>query len=75
MDTNIVPGETEISKVSETFSLNWQGIEISLKWEPEYAGGLISHLEIKSKDAVPIPITNTGYWSHFCDREGVEYHG
>lgn len=52
---------------AETHRLTWQGIEIELTYKPEDFGGAIAHLEIKSLDPerAPLPITGTGYRSHF----------
>lgn len=57
------------------FRIVWQGIPIYLKWEPEAHSGIISHLEIQSENRVPIPITRTGYRSHFCHRSEIEEWG
>lgn len=54
----------------------WQGIEIQViytqrKW------GVIDHLEIRSigPERAPLPITTTGYRSHFMQPGTVEAHG
>ncbi len=51
----------------ETHRLTWQGIEIELTYEPEDYGGHIAHLEVRSikPERAPLPITETGYKSHF----------
>ena len=72
MDVKSIPENREIPTVIERFAFIWQGIEISLKWEPEYSLGYIAHLEIESKHNERIPITETGYKAHFCPREIVE---
>lgn len=75
MDTEIISGDEQSPKDFEMFSLTWEGISITLRWEPNYSPGVIAHLEIRSKNAVRFPITDTGYKSHFCDKEGIEFHG
>ncbi|MFL9841729.1 hypothetical protein ABS767_12205 [Sphingomonas sp. ST-64] len=54
----------------------WQGIEIQViytqrKWD------VIDHLEIRSiaSERAPLPITTTGYRSHFMQPGTVEAHG
>ena len=44
-----------------------QGIEIELTYKPEDFGGYIAHLEVLSinPERAPLPITETGYLSHF----------
>lgn len=65
--------ETQNTSESETLSntvthykIEWQDIHIFIKWEPKYLDEIISHLEIRSENSEEIPITNTGYKSHFC---------
>ena len=55
-------------------TLDWRGILIEVRYEPEWLGNLSAHLAIKALDPsrVPLPITETGYRSHFTDREIVE---
>ena len=44
--------------------LEWQGRTIRLTYDPlKYK--VIDHLEIHSEDGDPLPITKTGYRSHF----------
>ena len=61
---------------TQTYRFTWQGIEIEavyipLKW------GVIAHLGIRSisPDRAPLPITNTGYLSHFHQPGIVEAQG
>lgn len=42
----------------------WEGRTIRLSYRPEYFAGL-AHVEIRSEDGEPLPITETGYRSHF----------
>ena len=50
---------------------NWNGIEIEIRWIADYVsfddGQSMAHLEVESvKPArAPLPITETGYRSHF----------
>ena len=60
---------------------NWNGIEIEIRWNADYVafddGGSMAHLEIQSiKPArAPLPITETGYRSHFIPRSSVDALG
>ncbi|WP_299954752.1 hypothetical protein [uncultured Roseobacter sp.] len=52
---------------TETHRFTWQGIEIELTYKPRDFAGVIAHLEVRSINpkAAPLPITETGYLSHF----------
>lgn len=42
----------------------WQGRDILVSYKPhEFIN--MDHIEIRSKDGLPLPITATGYHSHF----------
>jgi len=47
--------------------LIWNNIEIEARYDPRYAGGIIAHLEIEAiiPERSKLPITETGYGSHF----------
>ncbi|MBN9506754.1 MAG: hypothetical protein J0I69_12075 [Altererythrobacter sp.] len=55
----------------------WQGIEIEAVYAPEKFGGAIAHLEIRSikPERAPLPITETGYRSHYHPCGTVEANG
>lgn len=55
----------------------WQGIEIEAIYCPRQFGGVIAHLEIRSIEPprAPLPITETGYRSHFHPCGTVEANG
>lgn len=46
--------------------MTWEGIEIELTYEPK-KWDVIAHLEVRSinPECAPLPITETGYRSHF----------
>ena len=52
---------------AETHKFTWEGIEIELTYVPKAYGGAIAHLEVRSINPkrAPLPITETGYRSHF----------
>lgn len=52
----------------------WEGIEIELTYDPAAWGGVTAHLEVRSisPDCAPLPITETGYLSHYHPCGAVE---
>lgn len=56
----------------ETYEFEWCGIRISLQHVHKYCG-VIEHLEIRAIDPekAPLPITETGYKSHFVDEASI----
>jgi hypothetical protein len=68
----------------ETFSVDWRGIALSVTYEAnwlnictEKLGMARAHLEIRSvrSERARLPITETGYRSHFLDPEDVVLAG
>lgn len=59
----------------EQHHIEWKGQGITVRWCPVWLGGDTAHLEIVTPDRRPHPISETGYWSHFCPRELVETAG
>lgn len=58
----------------------WRDIAISIFYQPDYSQGYkkimgeaIAHLEINAEE--PLPISSTGYRSHFLPFSEVEKHG
>lgn len=57
---------------------NWRGIEIEIRWSPDYLTyddqTRMAHLEVESisPKRAPLPITETGYRSHFTTVEAVQ---
>ena len=65
-------------KYQET-NLIWQGIKLIIRYNPNHCNSIdpnnpfrVVHLEIISENRVPIPITETGYRSHFTHAEEIE---
>ena len=60
---------------------NWNGIEIEIRWNADHLifddGQSMAHLEIESIQPAraPLPITETGYRSHFLQGQQLEGHG
>lgn len=61
----------------QTHHLTWQGIEIEAVYTPRWGGGIIAHLAITSikPERARLPITSTGYLSHFHEPGTVEANG
>lgn len=59
----------------------WNGIDIEIRWDADYCSydddHVSAHLEIRSinPERVALPITETGYLSHFIHRSHVEHAG
>ncbi|HEY2034444.1 MAG TPA: hypothetical protein VGH02_12230 [Rhizomicrobium sp.] len=66
----------------ETFRIVWSGITIEVRWEPSWlnitgSGYDTAHLAIESvsPERARLPITETGYRSHFTSPETVAAYG
>ena len=57
-----------------TSMLIWNGIKIMIKHEPNRCGDF-DHIELQSENLVPLPLTRTGYFSHFCYETQIEPYG
>lgn len=51
----------------QTYIIHWQGIDIEAVYVPKASGGAIAHLTLTSvnPERAPLPVTETGYRSHF----------
>ncbi|MBB92998.1 MAG: hypothetical protein CML68_04450 [Rhodobacteraceae bacterium] len=62
----------------ETFAASWNGIQLEISWEPNWLGLedlyeiAAAHLQVRSSGSELLPITETGYRSHFTSRAAVE---
>lgn len=50
----------------------WRGISVEVKHTPRFLNSHLDHIEITSEDRVALPITETGYRSHFIDPSDLE---
>lgn len=67
-----------MSTAYETYRIDWQGLGVTIRWAPHWTNSStypVAHLELISDGRVKLPVTETGYRSHFTSREGVEDHG
>jgi len=70
---------------AETSTIDWQGLGIKVRYEPYWLsnpddgddGYDIAHLEIEAvrPERAVLPITETGYRSHFTSRAEIEGYG
>ena len=65
-----------MSQQPQTYRFQWEGVEIEATYRP-VQWGVIAHLEIESINPprAPLPITETGYKSHFHPCGTVEANG
>lgn len=67
----------------ETFDASWNGIQLAITWEPRWLNldddyGLdTAHLQIEAvtPERAMLPVTETGYRSHFTTAEAVTAMG
>ena len=69
-----------MSAAPQSFRAAWRGIGLTINWVEEYfamddGSYAVAHLEIIADDRTPLPISETGYKSHFTSREAVEAEG
>jgi len=65
----------------ETYRTDWNGLTLEIRFEPNWlnidAGIDPAHLEIETihPQRAPLPITETGFLSHFTSRDTVAAYG
>lgn len=55
-----------ITQKIETHRLFWNGIGLTIRYTPS-RWTVIDHIEIEADNRQPIPISETGYYSHFLN--------
>lgn len=58
----------------ENHNITWRGVETQITYAPEQFG-MVDHIELHTKDKAPLPVTETGYRSHFMNKGDVAAHG
>ncbi len=58
----------------EKHRITWRGVRIEITFTPE-AFGMVDHIELHSDGRAPLPVTETGYRSHFMSKGTVAEHG
>jgi len=66
----------------ETYDLNWNGIQLKISYEPNWlncsdVSYKTAHFQLESVSPAkePLPMTETGYRSHFTQPEDIESAG
>lgn len=55
---------SDLQSPAQQTAIEWEGRSIQLSYRAQYFEGF-AHLEIRSDDKQPLPMTATGYRSHF----------
>lgn len=58
----------------EHHQITWRGIALNITFTPNWLK-LADHIEVKSEGGIPLPVTETGYRSHFAPVGTVEACG
>lgn len=58
----------------EQHNITWRGVKLEITFTPEKFG-LVDHIEIMAEGRAPLPVTETGYRSHFIQAGTVAHHG
>jgi uncharacterized membrane protein len=59
-----------------SYSLLWRNIHITIRYAASYETMTnLGHLEIRVQNRQLIPITETGYRSHFCNPADIADYG
>lgn len=54
--------------------ITWHAIELTVEHTPNWAADF-DHIQVASKDRVALPITETGYKSHFLPSDQITDYG
>ena len=49
----------------------WRGVEVEIRYEENWLNTGLTHIEIEAQPRTPLPVTETGYRSHFIDPEAL----
>jgi hypothetical protein len=58
----------------EKHTITWRGIRVDITFAPEKFG-MIEHIELQSENRLALPVTDTGYRSHFIPIGSVAQEG
>jgi len=59
---------------SQKHSITWRGIAIEITHTPE-KWSVTDHIELRAEGKAPLPVTETGYRSHFTHKGTVADYG
>jgi hypothetical protein len=52
----------------------WRKIPIEITYTPDQFG-MVDHIELRTENKAALPVTETGYRSHFLDKGAVGHNG
>jgi hypothetical protein len=58
----------------EQHKITWRGIALTITFKPDWLN-VADHLEIATEGRVPLPVTETGYRSHFMAVGSIAAYG
>jgi len=58
----------------EKHSITWRGVAVEITYTPDKFG-VVDHIELLTGSRAPLPVTETGYRSHFMPAGTVAHHG
>lgn len=58
----------------EQHIITWRSVKIEITNTPDKFG-MVDHIELRTENKTPLPVTETGYRSHFMNRGAVAHHG
>ena len=58
----------------EQYIITWRSVEIEITYTPDKFG-MVDHIELRTENKAPLPVTETGYHSHFMNRGAVAHYG
>ena len=58
----------------EQHNITWRGIRVAITLNPD-AFGIVEHVELRTENKAPLPVTETGYRSNFMNKGTVAQHG
>ncbi len=65
-------------RIQQIETIEWRGIEVKVTYEPDWLGmGYTAHLQLEDvrPERVKLPVTETGYRSHFLSIGRIEAFG
>lgn len=60
--------------MKEQHKITWRGIALTISFTPDWLS-VADHLEIETEERIPLPVTETGYRSHFMTRGSIKSYG
>lgn len=58
----------------EKHTIMWRGVQVEITFTPD-AFGMADHIELRTENKTALPVTETGYRSHFMASGTVAEHG